>query len=388
MRVLFLTKQQYMAKDLLQDRFGRFYEIPKALGQSGHEIRGVCLKYRPGKGPSGTPQPCEFVQWDSFPLGRNWPLGFARHFQRLIEIATRFKPDIIVGASDCAQVVMAGRLAAKFGLPYAVDLYDNFESYRATQIPGMKHLLRRSVRQAAAVSVISDALLAKVQQQYRPKGLLRLITNAVAPEIFHWAEKSAARCRLGLPQSGTLIGTAGDLTHARGIETLFEAFKRLKVTRDHLSLILAGPIDGRVKRQLDHNIIYLGELAHERVGDLFNALDVGIICNREDSFGRYCFPQKFFEMLACKLPVVVAKVGALSSVLSPSEHFLFTPGGAASLADAILSQIETRRIPALSVPTWHDCGLMFGNLLEAAVAASTHPCGRIASAQLDASETR
>ena len=31
MRVLFLTKQQYMGKDLLRDRFGRFYEFPKTL---------------------------------------------------------------------------------------------------------------------------------------------------------------------------------------------------------------------------------------------------------------------------------------------------------------------------------------------------------------------
>jgi len=32
MRVLFITKQQYMAKDLLADRFGRSYEIARVLG--------------------------------------------------------------------------------------------------------------------------------------------------------------------------------------------------------------------------------------------------------------------------------------------------------------------------------------------------------------------
>ena len=388
MRVLFLTKQQYMAKDLLQDRFGRFYEIPKTLGQSGHEIRGVCLKYWPGRISGSGPRPCDFVEWDSFQLGRNWLLGFARHYQRLKQIMIKFKPDIVVGASDCAHVVMAGRLATQFGLPYAVDLYDDFESYPATQIPGMKRLLGNSVREAAAVSVISNPLLEKVQRKYQPTGLVRLITNAVAPEIFHSIDKLAARRRLGLPESETLIGTAGDLTHARGIETLFHAFERLKTTRDNLSLILAGPTDGGLKVQLGSKIIYLGELAHEQVGDLFNALDVGIICNRDDAFGRYCFPQKFFEMLACKLPVVAADIGALRGLLSGSEHFLFTPGSAASLADAIVAQIEIPRLPALSIPNWQDCGRMFGNLLEAAVAAPTRSYDGIASAQLNASQTR
>ena len=45
MRVLVLTKRQYMSKDLITDRFGRFREIPLALSQKGHKVFGVCLSY-------------------------------------------------------------------------------------------------------------------------------------------------------------------------------------------------------------------------------------------------------------------------------------------------------------------------------------------------------
>jgi len=373
-----------MAKDLLQDRFGRFYEIPRVLAQSGHEVHGVCLKYWPANTDRPIPRPCEFVDWSSFSLGRNWPLGFFEHYQRLDQISARIKPDIVVGASDCAHVVMAAWLAAKFGVPYAVDLYDNFESYRTTQIPGMKQLLRRAVRKAAAVSVVSETLLAKVREEYQPTGVLRTITNAIAPELFHAADKTTARRCLGLPEAETLIGTAGSLTRARGIETLYRAFDRLSKTKPNLSLVLAGPTDEWSAWQLGSRIIHLGELSHERVGNLFNALDVGIICNRDDEFGRYCFPQKLFEMLACGLPLVAADVGAMRGLLPGYERYLFAPGSAASLADAIVAQLETRYLPAAAIPTWQDCGLMFENLLEAAVAPSAPSLSRIDAVHLGA----
>jgi len=38
-----------MSKDLIDDRFGRFREIPLALGQTGHKVQGLCLSYSSSK---------------------------------------------------------------------------------------------------------------------------------------------------------------------------------------------------------------------------------------------------------------------------------------------------------------------------------------------------
>ena len=46
MRILVLTKRQYMGKDLLDDRFGRFRELPLELARLGHQVHGLCLSYR------------------------------------------------------------------------------------------------------------------------------------------------------------------------------------------------------------------------------------------------------------------------------------------------------------------------------------------------------
>ena len=47
MKILVLTKRRYMGKDLLDDRFGRFRELPLELARLGHQVRGLCLSYRP-----------------------------------------------------------------------------------------------------------------------------------------------------------------------------------------------------------------------------------------------------------------------------------------------------------------------------------------------------
>lgn len=367
MRVLFLTKQQYMAKDLLHDRFGRFYEIPKVIAQAGHQVRGVCLKYWPIRNAQPLLRPCEYVEWNSFSLGRNWPAGFIGHYRRLWQIAATFKPNVVVGASDGAHVIMASWVAEKLGIPYVVDLYDNFESYRATQIPGVKQLLRRAIRKASAVSVVSETLRMKVINEYQPAGLVRVITNAIPREIFHARGKLAARGRLGLPEAQILIGTAGSLSRRRGIDTLCSAFEIITKSRNDLLLVLAGPTDRRTAFEPRDKIIYLGELAHDRVGDLFSALDVGVVCNRNDDFGRYCFPQKLFEMLGCRLPVVAADVGVMRGLLPGSDRFLFKPDNAESLANIIVAQLGTRHVPELSIPSWRDSGIMFENLLKVAL---------------------
>ena len=370
MRALFLTKQLYMGKDLLRDRFGRFYEIPEILAARGNQICGVCLKYWTLTDRfSILRQSVEGVEWQSFQLGWNWPVAIVRHIRRLKKIARKFEPDIIVGASDAAHIIMADYVATGLGLPLAVDLYDNFESYGATRLPGMKRGLRRVISNAAAISTVSDNLSQKVKTEYRAAGLVCTITNAVRPEIFHDRDKVAARRTLDLPESALLVGTAGALGSGRGTNILLSAFDRLSCRNSSLFLVLAGPLDGGFLIPKTDKVRYLGELSHCNVGNLFNALDVGVVCNLNNQFAEYCFPQKFYEMLACRLPVVAADVGAMRALLAPYDC-LYDPESPDSLARAVEGQLAARRIPELVVPSWKDRGADFQRLLEQALSTA------------------
>jgi teichuronic acid biosynthesis glycosyltransferase TuaC len=371
MRVLFLTKQQYMGKDLLRDRFGRFYELPRILALGGHHVRGVCLKYRSTGDDAPVARQClEDVEWDSFQLGWNWPAAFFKHYRRLIKIAADFATDIVVGASDAMHVIMAASLAAKFRVPLAVDLYDNFESYGVTRLPGIKKGLERGIVRADAISTVSDELAAKVRREYRPTGIVRTISNGVCPEIFCPVDKKLARRRLGLPESGSLVGTAGSLSRNRGMEVLFQAFEKLSSKRSNLFLVVAGREDRGLRIPTNDKIRYLGDLRHSEIGYLFNALDVGIICNERNQFGKYCFPQKFYEMIACRLPIAAADVGVLRQMLIGNKHCLFEAGHLESLVNVIERQLDTPHVLNFSVPAWNDRGIEFQQLLEQAISSS------------------
>jgi teichuronic acid biosynthesis glycosyltransferase TuaC len=371
MRVLFLTKQQYMGKDLLRDRFGRFYEFPRVLALHGHHVRGVCLKYwDDGVDSFAQPQHLDDVVWQSFKLGRNWPVSFFCHYRRLMKITSDFTPEIVVGASDAMHVILAASLAKKIEVPLVVDLYDDFDSYWATKLPGLRTGLKRGVLSASAISTVSSNLAAKVKNEYRARGIVHAITNAVCPEIFQPRDKMFARKKLGLPESELLVGTAGDLRVERGIRTLFQAFAKLSSERNNLRLILAGRLDWRTLIPTNGKVLYLGELPHRDVGHLFNALDVGVVSNRESQFAEFCFPQKFFEMIACQLPVVATNVGVMRQLFTGHQHCLCEPDCVNSLANAIEKQLDTPKVLDISVPTWEDRGRDFHQLLMEAVKGS------------------
>ena len=370
MRILFLTKRQYMGKDLLRDRFGRFYEFPRMLALHDHHVRAVCLKYwDDGVTSAAGRQYLDDVEWQSFQLGKNWVAGFSRHFQRLKDIATDLAPDIIVGASDAMHVILAASLSARVKVPFAIDLYDDFESYWATKLPGITTQLRRAVLRASGISTVSSNLASKVMSEYRATGIVRTITNAVCPEFFQPGDKIQARKKLGLPESEKLIGTAGDLSRERGVSTLLQAFQKLARGKKNLRLVLAGRLDRRLPIPANGKVRYLGELPHRNVGLLFNALDVGVVSNRRDQFAESCFPQKFYEMIACRLPMVAADIGVMRGLLAGYENCLYQPENADCLADAIEKQLDTPAGVDISAPTWEERGRDFHELL---MEASTH----------------
>jgi glycosyltransferase involved in cell wall biosynthesis len=98
----------------------------------------------------------------------------------------------------------------------------------------------------------------------------------------------------------------------------------------------------------------LGTLPLEIVPVLLNALDLAVICNRDSAFGRYCFPQKAYEIIACRVPLVAAAVGSMKELLTEYPACLYEPENANSLAQAIERQLQARTIVNLRAPSWAE----------------------------------
>jgi glycosyltransferase involved in cell wall biosynthesis len=121
-----------------------------------------------------------------------------------------------------------------------------------------------------------------------------------------------------------------------------------------MHLALAGPREAGVRIPRRGNVHDFGILPPDRVPLLINSLDVAVSCYRDSAQGRYSFPQKAYEIIACKTPIVAAAVGTMKELLASHPECLFEPDSPESLAQAIRRQLANPTILDLQVPTWSD----------------------------------
>jgi glycosyltransferase involved in cell wall biosynthesis len=193
-----------------------------------------------------------------------------------------------------------------------------------------------------------------VRERYHYSGPIQILENAVPDDVFYPRDGQRSRQALGLPEGDILVGTAGALTRSRGIETLFKAFRELSTEREDVHLVLAGPRDPRLALPTGERIHDFGMLPSEQVPLLLSALDISVICNRETAFGSYCFPQKLYESVACRVPVLVAATAAMREHLREYPESLFWPDDPASLVAALRRQLAAPAPLPLKAPTWGD----------------------------------
>ena len=124
----------------------------------------------------------------------------SRYPARTLDILREFKPDILVGASDCPHIILGSWLAKKLGIPFAADLYDHFESFGLSRLPGIVPLYKRALRDAAVVSCVSDPLAELVRHGYKANGKVICLPSTISKEIFYVRDKAACRETLGLPR--------------------------------------------------------------------------------------------------------------------------------------------------------------------------------------------
>jgi teichuronic acid biosynthesis glycosyltransferase TuaC len=371
MKILVLTKRQYMGKDLIDDRFGRFRELPLELARLGHDVRGLALSYRrrakeafldeigpPGKG----------VAWDSVSVfGRCLP-RLQKVTRRAMASALEFRPDLIWSCSDAYHAIFGWWLSRRVRTRCVIDLYDNFEAFPLSRIPGVLPLFRRAVKKSDGITAFSDRMADYVARTYRRSKPMQVIPNGTRKDLFQPDDQKTCRERLGLPAQAKIIGTAGALDSSRGIETLFEAFEMLSRELSDLHLALAGPRPSGLRIPTGVRIHDFKELPHKDVASLINALDLAVVCYRHSAQGEVSLPQKAHEIIACRIPLVAAAVGSMNELLLNHPDCLYEPENSTHLADAIRRQLLRKTIIDIPVLSWTDSAKELDHFLKGLVA--------------------
>jgi len=355
LRILVLTKRQYTNRDLLDDQFGRVRELPLQLGLRGFQVNGLCLSYQKKREGQTLDGP---VSWESMNAGALKLPGLLRFLFRASSLAAH--ADVIWACSDSFYGMIGYWLSRRYHIPLVFDLYDNFEYFLVGRIPLVRHLYRHVVRKSGAVTCVSQPL-ARLVQSYGRNGPLHVLENGVPKDLFRPLDKGLCRKELNLPQDCRMVGTAGALFRNRGIMTLFKAFESLESKYLDLHLALAGPRDVEIP---SHPRIHdIGVLGYEEIPRFLSALDIGVICNRPDAFGSYCFPQKAREMMACRVPLIAARVGSMEGLLADHPSWLFEPENESDLVRAIEDRLKDRATEYGRIPSWADLGEDLEDLL-------------------------
>lgn len=368
--ILVLTKRQYTNKDLLNDRYGRVWELPAGLARSGNRISGLTLSYRirgEGSNVIEIGNDDAYLKWTSVNLGYFFPLGILKYLLTLYRIIREEKPDVLFATSDALHIILASWLGKIIGAKVVLDLYDNYESFWPTRLPVVRRVYQGSLKSADEIVCVSEPLKQFLNDKY---GLLQNVTvieNGIPENKFYSKDKIACRQYFKLPLEGKLIGTAGTIDESRGIQHLISACQDLVKKNKDIFLVLAGPLGRSINLAPVRNIIYVGNIDYDLVNDFLNSLDVAVVCNVDSEFGKYCFPQKAYEIIAAGIPVVAASGGALEEKLCSCQNSLYKTGSSKDLASVLENQINMPSKCAIEVPTWDEQSLRLKDVMEKSV---------------------
>ncbi|WP_299979451.1 glycosyltransferase family 4 protein [Desulfobacula sp.] len=356
LNIFVISKRQYTNRDLIDDRFGRVRNIPYELAKRNNKVYGLCLSYQ--KKAELTIHDGS-VEWESMNIGTLKIPGLLR-FYRKADVYAR-KSDIILAFSDSIYGIIGYLLAKKYDIPLVFDLYDNFEYFKIGRLPVVKQIYRRVVRKCDGVTCVSSPL-AKLVKSYGREKAMAVIENAAQDNLFKPLDKKYCRQSLNLPVNAILVGTAGALCSNRGISSLFKAFDLLKDKYPELHLVVAGPRD--IDIPVGKKIHDLGVIPHETVPLLFNAMDVAVVCNKNNKFGQYCFPQKAREIMACGVPIIAADIGGACDLLMDNPEWLFKPDNVEDLTKVLENRLNYQTTNYKNIKSWSDISMQLEKLLN------------------------
>jgi glycosyltransferase involved in cell wall biosynthesis len=325
MRILTVTKRRTSGKDLLVDRFGRYFHLPMELSRLASASLVVAADYEVGPSKAASFEGCEFV---SLPLSLK---RVASYWRETKAKAREFAPDLILAGGDTHLGWAGHRLARSLDVPFVFDVFDNYAAFESARIPGMKRVFRSLPKVAHLTVVVSEPLRLLLGQPEKTC----VIPNGVDMNLFHPHVPKA------ITSTSPLVVYVGGLAESRGTTTLIEAIDSIRQRHPNIRLLLAGPILDSYRLPEAHWIEYLGFVQQADVPSLLTSADVAVLPYPDTEWARYTSAYKLGEYFACEIPVVVTDISNYRD-MAPAPEAVCKPGDPNDMARAISFQLKHR----------------------------------------------
>jgi glycosyltransferase involved in cell wall biosynthesis len=354
MRVTFISKRFPQQRDLVERPYGRFHHLPAGLAALGHEVQLLVVSHHGLPSSTGT---SHGIAWASEDLRRRGPFGLKA---ALLEHARGFSPDWVIGCSDIHFGLLARSVARRLDARLGIDAYDDYESYMPWNLP-MHWLWRRAIRDADLVTAAGPQLAALLQSHRDPADSRAAVVPMAADP--HFAPRPSAECRreLGLAGDVPLLGYLGSWGAQRGTDILVPALRAIRRQRPEARLVTSGRPPARVVAE--PGVIALGHVDDDAMPALLNSLDVACVITADSRFGRYSYPAKLCEAMACRVPVVATATDPVRWMLSGDEGRMVPIGDADALAGSVLRSLGEGKATYPPLAGWPEASRTLSDLL-------------------------
>lgn len=354
MKLLFLSKRRPQQRDLIHRPYGRFHHLPACLAARGHDVRVVLI------GHHALPQvrmQAAGITTIALDLREQ---GWTRVQSELRNTALEFSPDWVVGCSDAWLGWLAHRVAKSCNARLAIDAYDNYEAYMPWNLP-LHFLWRRAVKEADLVTVAGPQLAERLDAHRRGKRSALIVPMAADP-AFQPMDQGLCRQQLGLPGTAPLLGYYGGWAAARGTDLLIAAYRLVQASLPSARLVLTGKPPGQVLSL--PGVFPLGYLDDSLLPFMVNSLDAACVLTADTGFGRFSYPAKLCEAMACGIAVCATDTAPVRWMLGDSTQCLAPVGDATAFAGAALRSLVAGRMDYGPLPTWQDGARIMESGLE------------------------
>lgn len=318
-----------------------------------------------------------------------------------------WQPEII-HVHDMAALYLGYKLSKRLQVPFIFDSHE-LEAHRSPPLsPFMKRQVmqieRKCMPKAAAVTTVGKEISQYLTKAYDIPAPI-VIYNA-PPKVARsmpgrWGQKNqkefkgVLRDDVNLPDEAVLLVYTGNIAINRGIEETIDALAYIKnhlqtkfVEFGPLHLALVGKCQPAVKDQLERKISGIGLSEHvhfcapvpaSEVSRYISSATVAIIPIIPASLSyEYAMPNKLFEAMNARLPILGSRLKEMSRMLSEQKlGESFTPGDAIDFADnlyTVLSNIEqyrgATREAAIEALCWEAQEDILLSVFEAALGTS------------------
>jgi glycosyltransferase involved in cell wall biosynthesis len=254
-------------------------------------------------------------------------------------LVERFDPDLIFATWAYPDSYAAACLADELGKPLVVKVHGS-DVNTLTRVPMRGVMMKRAFRTARRIVAVSSHLKQRLGTIGVSPEKIEVILNGVDKTLFHPIDKREARRRLGHELDGRRILFIGNLVRVKGVGYLIEAMRRLP-ENVYLDIVGAGELKKELRIVADRcgladRIRIQGERTHQDIPYWLSAADVFCL----PSISEGC-PNVVLEALACHVPVVASRVGALPDIVtSDACGTLVEPGDPEALAAALNERLQ------------------------------------------------